>query len=339
MKQALDKIAAWRPKRKTQERLIGGGTVLLLLALLFTLAATTSLNEQGHGTRVIEFMTAVVTPSPAPTAATGATAATPVDPVSAPDPASAIPARQVITMARTAPLTAPARAQLQRENVEASVLEVDVGVDPTISQHPRQPVAAQVTDAINPRAVLEQVRAGRGGGPPSVQGPSVRMPGPEPGRLNLPDVNIPVEREVDAPVPAPEVAPDDVAPPLTDQHLMDIRDWVGRYPADLPPVVARHMDMRDGDLTSWVETEGGTLYLGVRSHLDQVHILLVQSDTSYYFVDRGFQEEVSRFRLGDVRRNGNLITQIISQEQSPGSAAAGRLYATFLSWWHNRQQR
>ena len=152
-----------------------------------------------------------------------------------------------------------------------------------------------------------------------------------------------VRRPEPPPRPAtrPERAdvPDEVPKPMPDAPMDRDRiiDWMRLKPVELPPGIKQHIEYRPGAVTSVASTvhEGATyeIYLMARLALQELHVVLVTGETSYYLIDRSFQREGRSFRLGTVRRSGDAIMGIVSEERAAASPEAQVFYSIFLAWW------
>lgn len=117
--------------------------------------------------------------------------------------------------------------------------------------------------------------------------------------------------------------------------------WMQLQPRALPSGIKRHVDWRVDNLTSTtvIEHEGETyeLYLMARLPIREIHIVLVRESESYYLIDRSFQHEGRKFRVGTARRTRDTITGVVSEERAAGSPEAATFYNVFLSWWQRER--
>ena len=137
----------------------------------------------------------------------------------------------------------------------------------------------------------------------------------------------------------------DVAEEMLDPD--ELIQWMRLQPGELPPGIKRHVDWQGTDLTSTVilEHEGETyeLYILARLPIREIHLVLVKGHQTYYLIDRSFQHEGRKFRIGRARRNQvggeTSITGIISEERAAASPEAAQFYSVFLSWWQRERLR
>ncbi|MCY4158440.1 MAG: hypothetical protein OXF48_02380 [Bacteroidetes bacterium] len=124
---------------------------------------------------------------------------------------------------------------------------------------------------------------------------------------------------------------------LKAEEAKKIIQWMQISRSELPPGVKRHVDYQPGNLTStaFLEYEGETweIYLMARMPSDELHVVIVRGDDTYYVVDPSFKREGRRFRIGVARRAGNEITGITSEERAASSKDAVLHYDIFLAWW------
>ncbi|RMF59672.1 MAG: hypothetical protein D6746_07960 [Bacteroidetes bacterium] len=125
-----------------------------------------------------------------------------------------------------------------------------------------------------------------------------------------------------------------------DYQNLDVKlliEWMKRHPGPLPPGVRQHVGATPDNLTSVVEfVAGGTryeLYLMVKESLYEVHIVLVKAAETTYLVDRSFQQQSRKLRVGTASRSNGEIVSIQSRQIEAGDPRATRFYQLFLSWW------
>ena len=85
-------------------------------------------------------------------------------------------------------------------------------------------------------------------------------------------------------------------------------------------------------------TEGGRaweLYLMYNETLRELHIVLVEGESSVYLIDRDFQEQSRSLREGTVRRSGDEIVAVDSRAGAPSGERAQEFYDVFLAWWES----
>ena len=133
-------------------------------------------------------------------------------------------------------------------------------------------------------------------------------------------------------------------PPLTQENVNvdEIIEWMRRNASGIPPGIQRHVEYRPGNLTvatSLAHTgEEWEVYLLARVPVRELHVVLVQGDETYYLIDRNFQREGRSFRVGYARRDGHMITGVVSEERAASSTEAVRFYEVFLSWWDRKRR-
>ena len=116
-----------------------------------------------------------------------------------------------------------------------------------------------------------------------------------------------------------------------------IIEWMRLTRSELPPGIQRHVDYQPGNLSALATLELANeiweIYLMARMPSEELHIVIVRGETSYYIVDPSFKREGRRFRLGVVRRSSGEITGITSEERAASSAEVSLHYEVFLAWW------
>ncbi|MXY07744.1 MAG: hypothetical protein F4058_02035 [Rhodothermaceae bacterium] len=124
---------------------------------------------------------------------------------------------------------------------------------------------------------------------------------------------------------------------LQNAEAKKIIEWMRLSRSELPPGIQRHVDYQPGNLsaTSTIDqaNEIWEIYLMARMPSEELHIVIVRGEASYYIVDPSFKREGRRFRLGVVRRSGGEITGITSEERAASSAEVSLHYEVFLAWW------
>jgi len=167
---------------------------------------------------------------------------------------------------------------------------------------------------------------------------------PDPGlftqapEIDLREEDVPEERKIAEQVEVRVF--DETTLSKEDMRTQQIINWIKRHPHDLPGIVKTHMDYEQGDHLSLgtmkVDGRDIDLYLMVRSGYAQLHVLMVMDENSYLFINRGIQNDASRFRVGKVSEN---FSRIISQEREITSEESQKFYATFIMWWESVQSQ
>jgi len=116
-----------------------------------------------------------------------------------------------------------------------------------------------------------------------------------------------------------------------------IVQWMRMKQAELPPGIKRHMEYHPGTMTSFASLEYGEenveLYLMVRMPSEELHVVVVRGNATYYVVDPSFKREGRRFRIGVAHRTDGEITAITSEERAASHQSALHHYDVFLAWW------
>ena len=119
--------------------------------------------------------------------------------------------------------------------------------------------------------------------------------------------------------------------------------WMRLHPAELPPGIKRHIDYEEGQLSSTATVVGRErsveLYLMARPATKELHVVLVDGQTTYYLIDRSFQKDGRLFRHGRARRRDDLIIGVVSEDRAPSSPEATLFYDIFLRWWEAERLR
>ena len=124
---------------------------------------------------------------------------------------------------------------------------------------------------------------------------------------------------------------------LQNAEAKKIIEWMRLTRSELPPGIQRHVDYQPGNLSASATLEQANeiweIYLMARMPSEELHIVIVRAEASYYIVDPSFKREGRRFRLGVVRRSSGEITGITSEERAASSAEVSLHYEVFLAWW------
>ena len=124
---------------------------------------------------------------------------------------------------------------------------------------------------------------------------------------------------------------------LQNAEAKKIIEWMRLTRSELPRGIQRHVDYQPGNLSASATLEQANeiweIYLMARMPSEELHIVIVRGETSYYIVDPSFKREGRRFRLGVVRRSSGEITGITSEERAASSAEVSLHYEVFLAWW------
>lgn len=141
-----------------------------------------------------------------------------------------------------------------------------------------------------------------------------------------------------------EVGLQDISDFGDDYETLDIRaliEWMKQNPGELPVGIRQHVQYEPDYLASVVTFRAGQrlfeLYLMCKEALYEVHIVLVENESSTYLIDRSFQRQSRYLRRGRVARDQAEIVAVDSRQEATGSTAE-RFYAVFLSWWEVARQ-
>lgn len=113
--------------------------------------------------------------------------------------------------------------------------------------------------------------------------------------------------------------------------------WMKENPAPLPPGIEQLVGYQPKHLSSKIKelstSEGQyEMYLMCKQSLREIHIVLVRDGQAKYLVDRSFQKQSRKFRVGPVRRSGGTIVGVQNQAKARGEESK-QFYSVFLSWW------
>ena len=299
---------------------IAAALTITMVAMLFLLAGMTRFTEAPGEMLVMAFTHALPPTLPPPTtrppaARRGPATSTParmaIDPALLGDQAPSVSPsteRREWAYSRTRSTSALSAAELPRERRTASTSRRSI--IPRTRTNP-QPSGRVVLDAALPLQALRPPTP-----PPSIPRMALR---PEA-----------LER------PAADTAPVDIfgSGGLDPAAVLS---WMAARPGDIPPALLRHMDYSPGALTSLdtLTYQGADheLYLMGRPATRELHIVMVRGGRSYYLIDRGARREGHKFRLGALRREGGVISGIVSEDMPLDSPSAQRMYSSLLSWW------
>ncbi len=113
--------------------------------------------------------------------------------------------------------------------------------------------------------------------------------------------------------------------------------WMRDHRAELPVGVRIHMNYESSFLTAVApfssDGRNWELFLMLNESLPELHIVLVEGNSSVYLIDREFQEQSRSLREGTVRRDGGVIVAVDSRAGSASGERAQDFYNVFLSWW------
>jgi hypothetical protein len=342
-------------KRKIQrERIVSLGLTLLMLAMLWFLAATLQMTGAHEQQRLFQTLTLEHIVLPEVMAKTERPS--PIH-VSAPPKAIPTTERLEALMKRMMPeRTLQEATPLERRPVsthqELQGVRVDAPIRPDdLSERLR------LTDPFKSPVGNGQRLPGRGTRASGAEQGGIARAGQAPDgsvfeeqrsrkALATEDFARPQAREVPPELPSIERQEQiDVAEEILDPD--ELIQWMRLRPGELPPGIKRHVDWQRTDLTSTaaLKHEGETyeLYLMARLPIREIHLVLVKGHQTYYLIDRSFQHEGRKFRIGRARRNQvdgeTSITGVISEERAAASPEAARFYSVFLSWWQRERLR
>jgi len=315
-------------KRHITDRLGGWVITALLLMGMYTLSAWSDVSPGEYATRIISF-TNTVAPAPAPVASSSIDEAVPT----APPVAVSLPKRAEISLDRP-------KISLTRTEITPTRLDPDASAPRSAltPQLDRVPLTARLNLPDQATGVRRRVPRGLSSQtllPTQREGSTLALPATRDVEIPQAETEAPVLREE---VEAPEVRVLDAAALSAEsEEALRIGTWISEHHETIPSVVQRHMDFEDGDKTTKVDASvngnPATIYLMTRQGYSQLHILLVIGDRSYFYINRGGSDRASRFRVGELSRDGNTITRITSQERSISEDEAELFYQIFGDWW------
>ncbi len=231
--------------------------------------------------------------------------------------------RRIPQITRTAPIP-PAVSAPVRRTAPIPLLRQEAGINPEVSRPATETLSAGVTARRLPQS-LEIT-------------PQGRAQAAEQGARAI--ASIRVTQRAAAPNTTLRIEPNTPARPervLQTAEAKKIIEWMRLTRSELPPGIQRHVDYQPGNLSASATLEQANetweLYLMARMPSEELHIVIVRGDASYYIVDPSFKREGRRFRLGVVRRSSGEITGITSEERAASSADVSLHYEVFLAWW------
>ena len=297
---------------QTKERALAGAMTTVIILVLWLVAAWVEVQSHTPELRELPivdgFDPAVVR-----------TAASPTVPEASVTPPSV--ARRIPQMNQAAPAPPPISAPVRRA-APSPLLRQEAGLKLEVRRSDAGPPSAGVTKRTLPQSLGITPQSGaqaaeRGARRTSSISVSQRAAAPNTG-LRMP-------------TPA---RPERV---LQTTEAKRIIEWMRLTRSELPPGIQRHVDYQPGNLSASATIEQGNeiweIYLMARMPSEELHIVIVRGEASYYIVDPSFKREGRRFRLGVVRRSGGEITGITSEERAASSAEVSLHYEVFLAWW------
>jgi len=310
-------------RRQFIERAVGASITIGLLIILFLLASWSDVSSSEYKSKIISFTNVVASPSVL------SIVEAPSTPEAVPAP-TVLPKKAKITLTPTTRRSPPklnatevqARAQISR-SLRAPTLST-----PTARVRTQVPetggVRRRVPSGLSSQALLPSAH-------PSVIAPPSR-------RVAEVDVAEEEKPEVREEVEAPEIRVyDESSLSAESEETKEIVEWISQHQTDVPLVVCAHMNYEEGDKASgvYITIDGRKveIFLLSRAGYEQLHILLVDGENSYLFINRGMSDNASRFRIGEVNRTNNVITAIDSQEREITSDESQMFYSAFMDWW------
>ncbi len=308
-------------KTKTQERILVGAMTAIVLLLLWILAAWAEVHSHTSRPRALTFAE-----SHAPILSS----------LSTPTPNETIPVAPVVQR-RTPELPESIKSErslvIPNRSVQSSALQVQpnrTALNPvrrrvqmsSTSVSSRGHSKSSNIEAREPSR-SEQLQPKRRHSPQFVTAVPERQQPP----------TVVLEREHQSSEPMNRV--------LQAEEARAIIQWMRITESELPSGIKRHIDYQPGNLSSvtHLEYEGDLweIYLMARMPSEELHVVIVKGNLTYYVVDPSFKREGRRFRVGIARRSGNEIIGITSEERAASSTDAVLHYDVFLAWWDKMQ--
>lgn len=231
--------------------------------------------------------------------------------------------RRIPQITRTAPTSLSVSAPVRRAAPNL-LLRQEAGIKLGVSRPATETPSAGVTARTLPQSLAITPQVGAQAAEQGARGiASVRVTQ----RAAAPNTTLQIESNTSA-------RPERV---LQTAEAKKIIEWMRLTRSELPPGIQRHVDYQPGNLSASATLEQANetweLYLMARMPSEELHIVIVRGDASYYIVDPSFKREGRRFRLGVIRRSGGEITGIASEERAASSAEVSLHYEVFLDWW------
>ena len=231
--------------------------------------------------------------------------------------------RRIPQIPRAAPTPSPVSAPVRRTTL-SPLLRREAGIELDVSRPETETPSAGVTVRVLPQSPgIALQKASHTAQQDARQSSSISVTQ----RAATPNTTLEIENNT-------PVRPDRV---LQTAEAKKIIQWMRLTEADLPPGVQRHVGYQPGNLSALATLEYADetweIYLMVRMPSEELHIVIVRGEASYYIVDPSFKREGRRFRLGVTRRSGGEITGITSEERAAASADVSLHYDVFLAWW------
>ena len=139
----------------------------------------------------------------------------------------------------------------------------------------------------------------------------------------------------------PDIVPGDFSASDLDA-VGQLATWIRAHPVDLPPGLKVHLGYLPSFLSSAASfTSDGRrweVFLMYKETLKELHVVLVDGDTSVYLTDRGFRSESRSLREGVVRRENGVIMSVDSMPGDASGSRAREFYGVFLSWWEDARK-
>lgn len=231
--------------------------------------------------------------------------------------------RRIPQIARTAPIPPPVSAQVRR-TAPSLLPRQEAGVNLEVSRPATETPSAGVTARRLPQSLEITPLSGAQAAEQGARAIASVSVAP---RAAAPNTGLRIETNT-------PTRPERV---LQTAEAKKIIEWMRLTRSELPPGIQRHVDYQPGNLSASATLEQANetweLYLMARMPSEELHIVIVRGDASYYIVDPSFKREGRRFRLGVVRRSGGEITGITSEERAASSAEVSLHYEVFLAWW------
>lgn len=299
---------------QTKERALACAMTAAIILVLWLVAAWVEVQSRNPELRelpIVEGFEPSVIRSAAPPSAPEA----PVTPPSV--------ERRIPQITRTAPTSPPVSAPVRRAAPNL-LLRQEAGIKLGVSRPAAETPSAGVTARTLPQSLAITPQGGAQAAEQGARGiASVSVTQ----RSAAPNTTLRIENNTSA-------RPERV---LQTTEAKKIIEWMRLTRSELPPGIQRHVDYQPGNLSASATLEQANetweLYLMARMPSEELHIVIVRGDASYYIVDPSFKREGRRFRLGVIRRSGGEITGITSEERAASSAEVSLHYEVFLAWW------
>ncbi|MBI5060163.1 hypothetical protein HZB60_10335 [candidate division KSB1 bacterium] len=115
-------------------------------------------------------------------------------------------------------------------------------------------------------------------------------------------------------------------------ELSGLLNWLRSQHAEFPPVVQSYMETRSSDLRGITSHSGWDIFVQFSEAEHQLKIFLARGGIGILLADSDFKSRSQLFGMGNVTREGGVISAIAARRDKPTTERTDEFYRVFTEW-------